>query len=104
MEHPELDWNALLWAGGWLGAVLVLFAAGLRLPLQTGLAGWRGRAYSTGVILAAVGAAVLASVALHLHDVHFDLTRERVYTPSGAAMRAWRRPPPPRVLAPGLRW
>lgn len=45
MEHPELDWNALLWAGGWLGAVLVLFAAGLRLPLQTGLAGWRGRAY-----------------------------------------------------------
>lgn len=88
MEHPELDWNALLWAGGWLGAVLVLFAAGLRLPLQTGLAGWRGRAYSAGVILAAVGAAVLASVALHLHDVHFDLTREKVYTPSGAAMRA----------------
>ena len=88
MEHPELDWNALLWVGGWLGAVLVLFAAGLRLPLQTGLAGWRGRAYSAGVILAAVGAAVLASVALHLHDVHFDLTREKVYTPSGAAMRA----------------
>jgi hypothetical protein len=88
MEHPELDWNALLWVGGWLGAVLVLFAAGLRLPLQTGLAGWGGRAYSAGVILAAVGAAVLASVALHLHDVHFDLTREKVYTPSGAAMRA----------------
>ena len=88
MEHPELDWNALLWAGGWLVAVLVLFAAGLRLPLQTGLAGWRGRAYSAGVILAAVGVAVLASVALHLHDAHFDLTREKVYTPSGAAMRA----------------
>src|SRR4051812_24608213 len=88
MEHPELGWNALLWAGGWLGAVLVLFAAGLRLPLQTGLAGWRGRAYSAGVILAAVGAAVLASVALHLHDVHFDLTREKVYTPSRLAMRA----------------
>ena len=45
---PELDWNALLWVGGWLGAVLVLFAAGLRLPLQTGLAGWRARAYSAG--------------------------------------------------------
>ncbi len=50
MEHHELDWNALLWAGGWLGAVLVLFAAGLRLPLQAGLAGWRGRAYSAGAM------------------------------------------------------
>ena len=44
MEHPEIDWNALLWTGGWLGAVLVLFAAGLRLPLQTELPGWRERA------------------------------------------------------------
>ena len=61
MEHPELDWNALLWVGGWLGAVLVLFAAGLRLPLQTGLAGWGGRAYSVGVILAAIGAAVASA-------------------------------------------
>jgi hypothetical protein len=26
MEHPELDWNALLWAGGWLGAVLAQLA------------------------------------------------------------------------------
>jgi hypothetical protein len=33
-HHPELDWNALLWAGGWLVAVLVLFATGLRLPLR----------------------------------------------------------------------
>ncbi|GAC1340413.1 MAG: hypothetical protein NVSMB18_10410 [Acetobacteraceae bacterium] len=31
---------------------------------------------------------MLANVGLHLHDVHFDLTREKVYTPSGAAMRA----------------
>lgn len=88
MEHGELGWDALLWIGGWLVAVLVLFAAALRLPLQTRLAGWRGRCYLAGAVLAGIGAAVLANVALTLHDVHFDLTREKVYTPSAAAMRA----------------
>ena len=88
MEHAELDWDALLWIGGWVIAVLVLFAAALRLPLQTRLAGWRGWSYLAGAVLAGIGAAVLANVALTLHDVHFDLTREKVYTPSAAAMRA----------------
>ena len=88
MEHTDIDWGALLWAGGWLVAILVLFATAQRLPLETKLAAWRSWAYSAGVLLAAVGIAVLANVALTLHDAHFDLTREKVYTPSAAAMRA----------------
>lgn len=88
MEHADIDWPSLLWAAGWLAAVLVLFAAGLGLPLEIRLAPWRSRAYSAAVIVVAIGAAVLANVALTLHDVHFDLTREKAYTPSAAAMRA----------------
>ena len=37
--------------------------------------------------MAAVGICALANVALVLHDAHLDLTREKVYTPSAAAMR-----------------
>jgi ABC-type uncharacterized transport system len=88
MEHADIDWGALLWAGGWLVAILILFAAAQRLPLETKLATWRSWAYSAGVLLTAIGIAVLANVALTLHDAHFDLTREKVYTPSAAAMRA----------------
>jgi hypothetical protein len=34
-----------------------------------------------------VGVCLLANVALHLHDGHVDLTREKIYTPSAAALR-----------------
>jgi len=88
MEHGDLDWGALLWIFGWLAAVLLLFVAALRVPLETRSAGWRAWAYAANVALAGVGVAVLANLALTLHDVHFDLTREKVYTPSAAAMRA----------------
>lgn len=88
MEHGDPDWSALFWAFGWFIAVLLLFVAALRVPLETRSAGWRARAYAAGVVLAGVGVAVLANVALTLHDAHFDLTREKVYTPSAAAMRA----------------
>jgi len=88
MEHTDIDWGALLWAGGWLVATLVLFATAQRLPLETKLAPWQSWAYSAGVLLTAIGIAVLANVALTLHDAHFDLTREKVYTPSATAMRA----------------
>jgi hypothetical protein len=88
MEHDDFDWGALGWVVGWFVAVLVLFTAALRLPLETRLARWQDWFYSLAVILAAVGVWVLSNVAITLHDAHFDLTREKVYTPSSAAMRA----------------
>lgn len=88
MEHDELGWQALVWVGCWVVAVLALFAAARRLPLQIRPEGWRQGGYAAGVVLAGLGTAVLANVALHLHDAHFDLTREKVYTPSAAALQA----------------
>jgi gliding motility-associatede transport system auxiliary component len=85
-EHPS-DFVPLLWAAGWLLAVLALFWGGLRLPLETRLGPWAARLYAAGVVLAAVGAAALANVALVLHDGYLDVTREKTYTPSPAAMR-----------------
>src|SRR5829696_6071009 len=74
-EGHAVELQALLWAAGWLVAVLVLFAIGLRLPLATGLGA-----------IAGLGVWVLANVALHLNDTHIDVTREKVYTPSATAM------------------
>jgi hypothetical protein len=87
MMHGEaaLPWRDLLWFGGWLAALLVLLALGLRLPLQTRLPRFRALGYSWGVVLAALGLAVLANIALALHDAHLDLTRERTFTPSPQA-------------------
>ncbi|NLD67578.1 MAG: GldG family protein [Limnobacter sp.] len=87
MEHSALDFVSLAWFAGWLAAVVVLLAAGWRLPLQTR---WRPAAnllYQTAVLVLALGVAVLANVAIVLHDVHFDLTREKTYTPSANAMQ-----------------
>ncbi|HEX4985020.1 MAG TPA: GldG family protein [Burkholderiales bacterium] len=86
MEHGPLDLIELAWFAGWLAAVLVLFLAGLRLPLQTRLSRHAGFALNLGFLAAAAAVAVLANVALTLHDVHIDLTREKVYTPSAQAM------------------
>jgi hypothetical protein len=74
----------LLWFGGWLVAVSVLFAVALRLPLDTRYRGARRSVYVWGVVAAAVGVVLLANVALVRHDVHIDLTRERTFTPSRA--------------------
>ena len=87
MEEHHLELGALLWAGGWLVAVVALFWAALRLPLETRLGRWRSWLYTAGVVVAALAACALANVALVLHDAHIDLTREKVYTPSPAAMR-----------------
>jgi hypothetical protein len=88
MAHDDLDWTALSWVVGWFAAALILFTTALRLPLETTLARWQAWAYSIAVILAAIGVWVLANLAITLHDMHFDLTREKVYTPSRPAMRA----------------
>ena len=86
MEHAGYEAGPLLWTAGWVIALAVLFFAGLRLPLQTRLRRWRSLLLNAGIVLAAVGVAILASVALILHDVHVDLTREKIYTPSASAM------------------
>jgi hypothetical protein len=88
MHEHGFDADKLLWFAGWLVAVVALFVAALRIPLQSRYARWRGWLYTAGVVAAGLGVAVLANVAVLLHDAHLDLTRERVYTPSAAAMRA----------------
>src|SRR5919202_3892259 len=87
MDEHQLDIVPLLWAVGWLLAVLTLFWAGLKLPLETRLGRWQSWLYAGGVVIAGIGVCVLANVALVLHDGHVDLTREKIYTPSSAAMR-----------------
>ena len=87
MHHGHaIEFHALLWAAGWFVAVFLLFAAAVRLPLATGLGAIGSRLYAAGCIVAALGVAVLANVALHLNDTHIDVTREKVYTPSATAM------------------
>lgn len=88
MEEHAADLDKLLWFAGWSLAVVALFFAALRVPLQTRLHGWGAGLYVAVVVVVAVGACVLANVALLLHDSHIDMTREKIYTPSAAAMRA----------------
>lgn len=88
MEHGLGQQEAinLLWFLGWLAAVAVLFAFALRLPLQTRLRPLGARFYAAGVIAVSVAIALLANFALSLHDVHLDLTREKVFTPAARAL------------------
>lgn len=67
-------------------ALLVLFIVGVRLPLQPPLSRFKSSLYMVGVPLLALGITILANVALVKHDVHIDLTRERVFTPARAAL------------------
>ena len=60
-----------------------LFAAGLRLPIPAiGLARWLARGAIVG---AALAVAIGANMALYRHDLQFDLTRQRAFTPSAEA-------------------
>lgn len=86
MHEHAVEFHALSWAAGWLVAVLVLFAIGVRLPLATGLGAAGSRLYAAACVTAGLGVWVLANVALVLNDTHIDLTREKVYTPSATAM------------------
>src|SRR5262245_7920714 len=81
----RLDVVNALWFGAWLVALGILFALGLRLPLQPRLRRLPALAYGAGVVGAVFGLAILANVALTLHDAHFDLTREAIFTPSKQA-------------------
>src|SRR3954452_24333206 len=86
VEH-EIKLIPLLWFVGWLVALLILFRLGLSFRLETRLGRWKSWLYAGGVAAAALAICVFANVALVLHDAHLDLTREKVYTPSSAAMR-----------------
>jgi len=81
----RLDVVNTIWFAGWLIAVVVLFALGARLPLMPRLRRFPRLLYTGAIVVATFGLAVLANVALVLHDVHFDLTREAVFTPSKQA-------------------
>src|SRR5215467_1147491 len=83
MDRP--DAINTVWFAGWLVAVGILFVLGLRLPLMPRLRRVPSLAYSIAIVVITLGLAALANVALVLHDVHFDLTREAVFTPSKQA-------------------
>lgn len=68
-----------------LGALLVLFAAGLRAPVAR--VGWRRPVARAAVVFAAAALTLGANVALFRHDVHFDVTSEKAFTPSAEARR-----------------
>jgi hypothetical protein len=81
---PRLGESAgALWFRGVIVPLLVLFAAGLRLPIPA--AGLARRAARLGIAAAAVAVTVLANMAFYRHDLQFDLTRERAFTPSAEA-------------------
>ncbi len=87
MDEHELELVPLLWFAGWLLAVLTLFWAALKIPVDVRLVRWSRGLFTAAIVVAAVAVAVLANVALVLHDGHLDLTREKIYTPSAAATR-----------------
>jgi hypothetical protein len=76
--------NGLVFAGVMV-ALLLLFAAGLRVPL--GSVGWRRWAGRVAVVVVAVVVTLLANVALFRHDVHVDVTASHAFTPSQDAER-----------------
>ena len=86
MEHGATDWKAVAWFIGWAIAIAVLFFTGLRLPLQTRLTRVKSLFYNAAVVIAALAVIALANTALVLQDVHIDLTREQLFTPSSQAM------------------
>jgi len=81
----RLDVINTIWFVGWLIALAVLLVLGLRLPLQPRLRRLPALGYAAGIVAATLGLTALANVALVLHDAHFDLTREGVFTPSHQA-------------------
>lgn len=86
MEHTHALTSETWWLVGWLVAVGVLFAFAITRPLKVHHSGTVSFLYSVGIIIAFAGVLVLANVALERHHVHFDLTREKIYTPSAQAM------------------
>jgi hypothetical protein len=79
--------NSVIFVGV-LAALVLLFAAGLRIPPgRGGCRRWLSRVVVVG---AALSATALAGVALFRHDSHFDVTASKAFTPSDDAERVAR--------------
>ncbi|WFU18663.1 Gldg family protein [Bradyrhizobium sp. CB3481] len=68
------------WFVGVIAALALLYAAGLKLPIQIRSA---SRAVTAVLVVGgAIAVAILANIALFRHDAALDLTREKAFTPS----------------------
>ena len=85
----SLDWINIGWFAGVVVALVLLFAAGLKLPARLAIAS--RIASATLVVTMAVLVTILANVALFRHDAHLDLTHEKAFTPSAEATEVVRR-------------
>jgi ABC-type uncharacterized transport system len=79
------DAAGALWFGSVLAALLVLFAAGLRI--RTPAAGPLRWLVRGAVVAGAIALTILANMALYRHDLQFDLTRQQAFTPSAEAQQ-----------------
>jgi ABC-type uncharacterized transport system len=71
------------WFIGVIAALALLFAAGLKLPVQIRSA---SRAVTAALVIGgALAVTILANIALFRHDASLDLTREKAFTPSAEA-------------------
>jgi hypothetical protein len=71
------------WSVGCLAALLILFAAALRLRVYG--AGWRRWLLRLGLVAGALAATLAANVAVYRNDAHLDFTHEKAFTPSPEA-------------------
>src|SRR5690348_12309405 len=83
MSGEQSGWLDALWFVACVVALVVMFAAALRLRVYG--AGWRRWALRLGVIVLALGVTLAANVAVYRHDAHLDFTREEAFTPSREA-------------------
>jgi hypothetical protein len=82
-QLQSLDWTNLGWFAGVVLALMVLFAAGLKVPVRLAFA---SRIASAALVAAAaLIVTILANLALFRHDAHLDLTHEKAFTPSEEA-------------------
>ncbi len=88
MSGEESDWLGALWFVACVAALVVLFAAALRVRVYG--AGWRRWTLRIGLIGAAVAATIAANLAVYRHDAHLDFTREQAFTPSREAQEVVR--------------
>jgi ABC-type uncharacterized transport system len=77
------DAAGILWFAAVIGALVLLFAAGLRAPLPA--MRWQRWLARAAIVAAALAVTVLANVALYRHDAQLDVTREQAFTPSPEA-------------------
>lgn len=88
MNGEDSDWLGILGFAACIGALVVLFAAALRVRVYG--AGWRRWSLRAGLIVGAVAATLAANVAVYRHDAHIDVTREHAFTPSREAQEVVR--------------